>query len=70
MSHETEVKYPDITVQLVGQDGNAFAIIGRISQALRRAKVPQEIVKEFQTEAMSGNYDHVLQTAMRWVNVE
>ena len=62
-------QYPNVKVQLSGQDGNAFVIIGRISGALRRADVPQDRVKEFQTEAMSGDYNHVLQTAMRWVNV-
>lgn len=31
-------KYTDIEVQLTGQDGNAFAIIGRVSKALKNAK--------------------------------
>jgi len=61
--------YPDIEVELSGQDGNAFMIIGRISGALRKHKVPNDRIKDFQAEAMSGDYDHVLQTAMRWVSV-
>jgi menaquinone-dependent protoporphyrinogen IX oxidase len=65
-----EVKYPDITVQLTGEDGNTFVIIARISQALKKAGTSSEIVKQFRDEAMSGDYDHVLQTAMRWVNIE
>ena len=28
--------YPDITVRLVGEDGNAFIIIGRVRAALRK----------------------------------
>lgn len=65
----TEVKYPDIEVELVGQDGNAFYIMGTVSKALKRAGVPQEEVAEFQSECMSGDYDHLLQTCMRWVSV-
>ncbi len=64
-----EVKYPEIEVTLVGRDGNAFAIIGAVTKALKRAGVPKEEVSAFSTEAMMGNYDHLLQTAMKWVNV-
>ncbi len=64
------VKYPDISVELIGQNGNAFAIIGAVSKALRRAEVSQAEIILFQKEAMSGNYDHLLQTCMRWVEVE
>lgn len=65
-----DVKYPDVTVQLTGEDGNAFFIIGRIRQALRRHGVPQEEIEAFCEEAMSGDYNHVLNTAMRWVEVK
>lgn len=64
-----DVKYPDIDVQLSGQDGNAFAIIGNVTAALRRAGVSKEERDAFQAEATSGDYDNVIQTAMRWVNV-
>ena len=69
------IKYPDVQVQLSGEDGNAFAIIGRVQQALRRADVPEGEVKVFLDEATSawsrgtsGRYDHLLQTCMRWVD--
>ncbi len=64
-----DVKYPDITVKLAGEDGNAFAIIGRVSKALRQADVPKEEVDQFREEAMSGDYDNLLVTAMKWVDV-
>jgi hypothetical protein len=64
-----DVKYPDIKVQLTGHDGNAFAIMGRVSKALKMDGVSQEEVEEYQKESMSGNYDHLLQTATRWVCV-
>ena len=64
------VKYPDVTVQLTGQDGNAFSIMGRVSQAIRKAH-GQEAGKQFSTEAMmSSSYDALLQLVMETVNVE
>lgn len=63
------VKYPEIEVQLTGQDGNAFAIMGAVSGALRRHGVPKEEIDAYTKESMSGDYDHLLQTAMRWVSV-
>ena len=63
--------YPDIEVKLSDQDGNAFAIIGRITKEMKAGKVyihPEEI-KQFQAECMSGDYDNLLQTCMKWVTV-
>ncbi len=63
-------KYPNIKVQLVGQDGNAFAILGNCLAAMRRAELPQEERDKFQKEATSGDYDHLLITCMEWFEVE
>lgn len=60
----------DITVQLTGRDGNAFGILGTVAKELRRAKVSKEDIDLFYAEAMGGDYDHLLQTCMRWVNVQ
>ena len=65
----SDVKYPDVTVHLGGIDGNAANIIGTVAKALKRAKVDPDEIGRFRTEAMSGNYDNVIQTAMRWVDV-
>lgn len=62
-------KYPDIEVELTSGDGNALFIIGTVHKALRRGGVPEEEVTEFTNEATSGDYDHVLRTCMRWVDV-
>lgn len=62
-----EPKYPDIEVQLSSEDGNAVAIIARTCNALRRGGVPQSEVDAFRTEALNGDYDHVLRTVMCWV---
>ena len=63
-------RYPNITVELTGHDGNAFYILGKVAKALRRNGVSTEEVEAFLTEAKSGDYDHLLQTCMRWVEVE
>jgi hypothetical protein len=63
-------KYPDIVVQLSGEDGNAYMIIGNVASALRRGGVSTPEIDEFIVEAKSGDYDNVLQIAMRWVEVE
>ena len=63
------VRYPDIEVQLTGEDGNAFGIIGRVRRALRQAGVSADEVQGFTDEATAGDYDHLLATCMRWVTV-
>lgn len=63
------VRHPEITVELIGHDGNAFAVMGAVKRELHRAKVPQAEIDEYLAEAMSGDYDHLLQTTLSWVGV-
>jgi hypothetical protein len=65
-----KVRYPEITVELTGNDGNAFAIMGTVTKALRRAKVSADEIAEYRTQSMSGDYDNLLQVAMQWVVCE
>ena len=67
---ETIIKYPDIQVRLVGEDGNAFAILGRVSKALKRAGVDRSDIDKFMAEAKSGDYNHLLRTCMAWVDTD
>lgn len=60
-------RYPNIEVELT--DGNVYAIIGAVTKALRRAKVSETEIAAFKAEATSGDYDHAIQTAMRWVEI-
>tara|TARA_Y100000310_G_scaffold3786_1_gene4651 strand:+ start:596 stop:937 length:342 start_codon:yes stop_codon:yes gene_type:complete len=60
--------YPDVVVQLTGTDGNAFAVIAAVEQALRAA-VGGGVADAFRDEAMKGSYDALLRTVMRWVEV-
>jgi hypothetical protein len=65
----SEVKYPEVEVELVGQDGNAFAIMGRVMAALKKAGVPKDEIDAYYKESTSGDYDNLLRTACAWVSV-
>ena len=66
----TNIKYPQIEVQLTGNDGNAWAIMGSVSRALRKAGVSAEEIEKYTDESTSGDYSDLLCTAMNWVNVK
>jgi hypothetical protein len=51
-------------LDLVGTDGNAFAVIGNVTKALYRAGNSPEIVNAVIDEMMSGDYDHLLAVAL------
>ena len=65
-----EVKYPDITVELVGKDGNAFNILGICRRAMKQAGLSETEINEFTKEATSGDYNHLLATCTEYFNVE
>jgi len=66
----TEIKYPNIIVDLSRVDGNAFSIMGVVTRAMKTNGVPTKEIEAYRTEAMSGSYDNLLATTMRWVSVE
>ena len=63
-----EPRYPEVTVKLIGEDGNAFALLGAVTGALKRHGYADQ-VQPFLDEATDGDYDHLLQTCMAWVTV-
>lgn len=64
-----EPKHPDVTVQLTGQDGNAFAVMGAVAKGLRVAGYGVEVAA-YMAEATSGDYDNLLRVSMAWVDVQ
>jgi hypothetical protein len=58
------------TVKLIGQDGNAFAILGRVKKALMQAGADKEYVDKYLKEATSVDYDHLLVVSMEYVDVD
>ena len=54
--------------ELVGASGNAFAVMGAVTKALKKAG-HRGLVKQYQEEAMNGDYNHLLQVSMKYVKV-
>lgn len=63
-------KYPNITIPLVGEDGNAFSILGRVKRRMRRNGIEESEWQSFHSEATSGDYDNLLVTVHRWFQTE
>lgn len=63
-------RHPGARVRLTGEDGNAGMIMGRVTSALKREGVSRAERDEFRMQAISGDYDHLLQTVMAWVTVD
>lgn len=57
---------PRPIVKLVGEDGNAFSVLGRAAKAMKRAGWKKEDIDAFYNEATSGDYNHLLATVMRY----
>lgn len=63
------VKYGNVTVALIGEDGNAFNLIALTARALRRSVNP-DAAEAFVNEAMeSKSYDALLALIQRTVYV-
>jgi hypothetical protein len=55
-----------VHVKLVGEDGNAYAIIARCHDAMRKAGWSIEEIKEFDDKMTGGDYNHLLVTALEY----
>ena len=58
------------TVKLVGENGNAFSIMGLVKKALKQSGADKEYIDKYLNAATSGDYDHLLVVSMEYVNVE
>ena len=65
----SDVRYPEIEVVLLGENGNAFAILGAVNRALRQYGIEPDECEEFLKEAKSADYDNLLRVVMSWVTV-
>lgn len=66
----SEVKYPQLHMRLVGEDGNAYSIMGRLFHALRKGGVSSEEIKAVMDDCMSSDYDHLLRVAISTVTCD
>lgn len=51
-------------LKLVGEDGNAFSILGRWSRAARKAGWSKEDIDAVMNDAQSDDYNHLLRVIM------
>lgn len=51
-------------------DGNAFAVMGAVARALRKAGRSSEEIEEYRTKATSGDYNNLLRVSMDYVDFE
>lgn len=65
---DTEIKERP-AVELIGTDGNAFAVLGRCCRAGRAAGWDKDRIDAFMDEAMSGDYDRLLGVVMKHFDV-
>ena len=59
----------EVEVQLSGNDGNAFAVMGAVKSALKKAGASKEEIDKYLADSMSGDYDNLIRVAMDWVEV-
>ena len=58
------------TVKLIGHDGNAFSIMGRVKKALMKAGADKEYIDKYLEESTVGDYNYLLAVSMGYVDVE
>ena len=56
--------------KLVGEDGNIFAILGRVRRALRESGQPEQADAVTERVTQAGSYDEALRIIMEYVEVE
>ena len=62
--------HPRIEIKLIGTDGNAFAIIGTVTKALREAGMEEEIIGEYKAECRAAkSYNELLRITMDYADV-
>ncbi len=57
-------------VKMVGEDGNAFAIMGRCKKAARKAGWSAETIEGMLEDMQSSDYNHILGIAMEHFDVD
>lgn len=67
--HSTPAQVGRPKVELIGHDGNAFAILGRCRMAARDAGWTDERWEEVKKEMLAGDYSHLLATATKHFQV-
>ena len=64
MTHKLTKIDKKVTLELVGLDGNAFALMGAFQRQARTEKWTPDEIKAVLDECQAGDYDHLLCTLM------
>lgn len=64
-----EVSFTMAELSGVGPGGNAFALMGKVTSALRDAKYHKDEIERFRKEATSGDFENLIETIERWVEI-
>ena len=59
----------DVVVKLIGEDGNAFYILGKVEKALRKAG-HADLTEEYLNKATQGDYDALLRVTAEYVTIK
>ena len=54
---------------LVGVDGNAFAVMVYVLKAMKECKMSKEEQSDYQTKAMSGDYNNLLVVSIEMIDI-
>jgi hypothetical protein len=64
-------KYPNVTVKLVGQDGNIFNLLAIVNRAMTKAGISGAERDAFNKAVTSTkSYDEALGEILQWVEVK
>jgi hypothetical protein len=62
-------KYPGVVVKLTLHDEKANVIVGRVIRVMTSYGVPKPEREVFRSEALSGDWDNLIATCHRYVQV-
>lgn len=64
-----ELKPQKPKLQLTGQNGNAFMVLGLAQRASKKAKWSKQQWEEYKAKATSGDYNNLITVTMEYFNV-
>ena len=67
--HVTEQPLTNAVVVLSGKDGSDLSILGRVHGAILMSNHP-ELAQQFIDDAIASDFDNLLVTSMRYVDVK
>lgn len=61
--------HPHIHLKLIGTDSHPMSIVAALRKSLRKGGIGGTAIDRIIREALSGDYDNVLTTTMKYVHV-